>query len=165
MITGTNHPHANRPMRRKTRELIDPESIDALLRSEKIMHLAMSQNDIPFLVPVYFAWDGVALYFHSAHAGSKIEILKLNPEVCFEISSVRGFIAAEEACDFEAHHCTAIGFGRAAFIEDELEKIRALNLIVAHFTKMPFEYPKENLAKTLVIRIDVHSIKCKQHGV
>lgn len=159
-----SHPHMDRPMRRKAREVTDPVVIESVLQSEKLMHLAMSQNDVPFLVPVYFGWDGKALYFHSASAGSKIGILQANPEVCFEISSVAGFIEAEEACDFEARHRTVIGFGRAVFVEDEAEKIRALDLIVAHFTRKHFEYPKENLAKTLVIRIDVHAMKCKQHG-
>ena len=108
-----SHPHVQRPMRRKAREIVDPKQIDQLLRDEKLMHLAMSQNDIPFLVPVYFAWDGSSLYFHSAQSGSKVDILRGNPEVCFEISAVSGFIEAPEACDFEASHRTVVGFGRA----------------------------------------------------
>ncbi|MGC3963642.1 MAG: pyridoxamine 5'-phosphate oxidase family protein [Rhodocyclaceae bacterium] len=158
------HPHLQRPMRRKAREMTDPAQIESVLRQEKLMHLAMSQKEVPFLVPVYFGWDGQSLYFHSANAGSKIEILQANPEVCFEISSVTGFVEAQEACDFEAQHRTVIGFGRAVFIEDEAEKIRALNLIVARFTDQRFEYPKQNLAKTFVIRIDVRAMKGKQHG-
>jgi nitroimidazol reductase NimA-like FMN-containing flavoprotein (pyridoxamine 5'-phosphate oxidase superfamily) len=161
---GATHPHTGRPMRRKAREMTEPAEIESVLQGEMLMHLAMSQNNVPFLVPVYFGWDGQALYFHSANAGSKIDILRANPEVCFEISSVAGFIEAGEACDFEARHRTVIGFGRAVFVEDEAEKIRALDLIVAHFTTQHFEYPKDNLAKTFVIRIDVHSMKGKQHG-
>lgn len=158
------HPHLQRPMRRRVREITDPEQIEKLLQQEKIMHLAMSQNDKPFLVPVYFAWDGEALYFHSASAGSKIEILRSNPHVCFEISSVAGFIEAPLACDFEARHRTLIGFGQVSFIEDPLQKARALKLIVARFTDRQFEFPEENLAKTLVIRIQIQGIKGKQHG-
>jgi len=159
------HPHAQRPMRRKAREVTDPVAISGLLQREKLMHLAMSQNDVPFLVPVYFGWDGTALYFHSATAGSKISILQANPEVCFEVSSVAGFLEADEACDFEARHTTVIGFGRVTFLDDEAAKTQALNLIVARFTTRQFDYPKDNLAKTLVARIDVHAMKCKQHGM
>lgn len=159
------HPHAHRPMRRKAREVTDVAEISGVLQREKLMHLAMSQDNVPFLVPVYFGWDGTALYFHSASAGSKIGILQANPEVCFEISSVDGFIEADEACDFEARHTTVIGFGRVVFLSDEAEKTRALDLIVASFTTKQFAYPKDNLAKTCVARIDVHSLKCKQHGM
>jgi uncharacterized protein len=159
------HPHAHRPMRRKAREVTDFAEISGVLQREKLMHLAMSQNDVPFLVPVYFGWDGAALYFHSATAGSKINILQANPEVCFEVSTVAGFIEADEACDFEARHSTVIGFGRVTFLQDEAEKTRALDLIVARFTPKPFAYPKDNLAKTFVLRIDVHAMKCKQHGL
>ena len=164
MNMPTSHPHAQRPMRRKAREITDPAVIEEILGHQSLMHLAMSLNNTPFLVPVYFAWNGKALYFHSAPAGSKIEILKQNPEVCFEISDVRGVITAPDACDFEARHQTVIGLGRAVFVDDVAEKVDALDRIVAHFSQEKFDYPEDKVAQTTIIRIDVHSMKCKQHG-
>lgn len=151
-------------MRRKDREITDRTEIDAVIRSEKLMHIALVDGDMPFLVPVFYAFDGSALYFHSAQAGSKIDILKRNPNVCFEISVDNGFIESDEACDFEAKHRTVIGIGKALFVEDEAEKIRVLDLIVAHFSDKKFAYPKTNLERTAVIRIDIVSIKGKKHG-
>ena len=75
-----------------------------------------------------------------------------------------GFIENDEACDFEAKHRTVIGVGKAVFVENEAEKIKALDLIVAHFTEKTFEYPKTNLDRTAVIRIDIGSVKGKKHG-
>lgn len=158
------HPHTQRPMRRKTREVTDPAIIDRILSTQSLMHLAMSQNNIPFLVPVYYAWNGKSLYFHSAPTGSKIDILRENPEVCFEISDVRGVIPADDACDFEARHQTVIGFGHACFIDDVVEKVEALDRIVAHFSTGKFDYPEDKVGQTTIIRIDIHSMKCKQHG-
>ena len=126
------HPHG--AMRRKDREIADRAEIDAIIRSAKVMHLALADNNIPFLVPVYYAYDGMALYFHSARAGTKIEIMKRNNNVCFEISVDQGVIESDAACDFEAKHRTVVGFGKAAFIEDEAEKIKALDMIVAQFS-------------------------------
>jgi len=159
------HPHSQRPMRRKAREITDPAVIGEILTKQSLMHLAMSQNNVPFLVPVYFAWNGQSLYFHSAPAGSKIEILKQNPEVCFEISDVRGVIPADDACDFEARHQTVIGFGHVSFVEDIAEKVDALDRIVAHFSTEKFDYPEDKIAQTTILRIDVHSMRCKQHGL
>ncbi len=157
------HPHT--VMRRKDREITDRTEIDAIIRSEKLMHLALVDGDMPFLVPVFYAFDNGALYFHSAQAGTKIEILKRNNNVCFEISVDHGFIESDEACDFEARHRTVIGVGKALFVEDATEKIKALDLIVAHFSEKTFEYPKTNLERTAVIRIDIVSIKGKKHGL
>lgn len=151
-------------MRRKDREITDRAEIEAIMRAAKVMHLALADNNMPFLVPVFFAYDGTALYFHSAPAGTKVEIMKRNNNVCFEMSMDHGVIASEKACDFEARHRTVIGFGKAVFVTDEGEKIRALDSIVAQLSDQKFDYPKANLERTAVIRIDIASVKGKKHG-
>jgi len=156
--------HSHGPMRRKDREITDRAEIDAIIRSTNLMHIALADGDMPFIVPLFYAFDGTALYFHSAQSGTKMEILRRNSNVCFGISIDQGFIESDEACDFEARHRTVIGIGKAVFIEDEAEKIKALDLIVAHFSQKRFEYPKTNLDRTAVIRIDIGSIKGKKHG-
>jgi nitroimidazol reductase NimA-like FMN-containing flavoprotein (pyridoxamine 5'-phosphate oxidase superfamily) len=159
---SAGHPHG--AMRRKDREITDRAEIDAIIRSAKVMHLALSDNNIPFLVPVFYVYDGTSLYFHSARVGTKMEILKRNNTVCFEISIDHGFIEDVQPCDFEAKHRTVIGIGKATLVEDEAEKIKALDQIVAHFSQKKFEYPQANLNRTAVVRIDIESIKGKKHG-
>jgi len=157
------HPHGN--MRRKEREITDRKEIDEIIHLGKVMHLALSDNNLPFLVPVFYTYNGTFIYFHSAKAGTKIDIMKKNNNVCFEISIDHGIIESDIACDFEAKHRTVIGFGKAEFVENEEEKIAALDGIVAQFTDKKFEYPKGNLNATAVIRINILSIKGKKHGI
>jgi uncharacterized protein len=157
------HPHGN--MRRKEREITDRKEIDEIIHLGKVMHLALSDNNLPFLVPVFYTYNGTFIYFHSAKAGTKIDIMKKNNNVCFEISIDHGIIESDIACDFEAKHRTVIGFGKAEFVENEDEKIAALDGIVAQFTDKKFEYPKGNLNATAVIRINILSIKGKKHGI
>lgn len=158
------HPH-HKMMRRQNREITDRVEIDGIIRSERLMRIALVDGDIPFLVPVFYGFNNTSIYFHSARAGTKIEILKRNSNVCFEISIDHGVIEDEMACDFEARHRTVIGLGKAVFVEDMAEKIEALDLIVAQFSDKKFEYPEANLKRTMVIRIDIDSIKGKQYGV
>ena len=160
--TTENHPHDI--MRRKDREITNRTEINEIIASANLMRIALVDGDMPFLVPVFYAFDGSALYFHSAQAGRKIDILKCNNDVCFEISVDNDIIQSEEACDFEAKHRTVIGLGKAFFVEDETDKIKALDLIVEHFTARKFEYPKTNLDRTAVIRIDITSVKGKKYG-
>ncbi len=49
-------------------------------------------------------------------------------------------------------------------MEDEADKIAALNRIVARFTDKAFTYPAGNLKTTAVLRIDIESVKGKKHG-
>jgi len=164
-MTGAATEILARPMRRRSREIVDRTEIDAILHGDKVMHLALAQDNVPFLVPVFYGFDGKALYVHSASAGTKIEILKRNNQVCFEISTGHGVVTADAACDFEAKHRTVIGFGRAVFVDDDAEKVRALDLIVGRFTEAKFDYPAAKLAITTVIRIDIDSIKGKSYGL
>jgi uncharacterized protein len=157
------HPHG--AMRREDREITDRAEIDAILRAGHLMHLALCDQNVPFLVPVFYAYDGTALYFHSAKRGSKIEILKHNNRVCFEISEALGVIPSDQACNFEARHQTVIGHGLASFIEESAEKTAVLDRIVAQFTSATFSYPEANLRATAVIRIDITSLKGKRHGM
>ena len=157
-------PHPHGAMRRKDREITDRKEIDEIIRSEKLMHLAMSENNVPFLVPLFYAYDGNALYFHSAKVGTKIEILKRNSSVCFEISVDHDIINSDVACDFEAKHRTVIGTGKASFVENDSEKKKILDMIVGRFTDKRHEYPQANFSVTTVVRIDIDSVKGKKHG-
>ncbi|MFT4169076.1 MAG: pyridoxamine 5'-phosphate oxidase family protein [Dysgonomonas sp.] len=164
-MEGTTAAHPHGTMRRKEREITDRKEIDQIISLGKVMHLALSDNNLPFLIPVFYAYDGTSLYFHSAKAGTKIDILKRNNNVCFEISVDNGIVESDMACDFEAKHRTVIGFGKAQFLESEDDKIAVLDRIVSQFTDKKFEYPKGNLHATAVIRIDIESIKGKKNGV
>ena len=86
-------------MRRKDREITDRNEIDLILKSAKVMYLALSDGDISSLVPLFYAYDGNALFFHSANAGTKIEILKRNPKVCFSVSIDHSVIESGLACE------------------------------------------------------------------
>jgi nitroimidazol reductase NimA-like FMN-containing flavoprotein (pyridoxamine 5'-phosphate oxidase superfamily) len=156
--------HPQGVMRRKDREITDKNEIDAIIRSGNIMHIALVDGDTPFLVPVFYGFDGESLYFHSAKAGSKIEIMKRNNKVCFEISIDHGIIEDTSPCDFEAKHRTVIGLGKAIIVDNDIEKVKALDLVVAGITSKRFEYPVANLNRTAIFRIDIESIKGKKHG-
>ncbi|NTW83901.1 MAG: pyridoxamine 5'-phosphate oxidase family protein [Chlorobiaceae bacterium] len=151
-------------MRRKEREITSREEIDGILGSTTVMNLALCDNNVPFLVPVFFAYDGTALYFHSAFKGTKMEIISRNNAVCFEVSVDQGVIESDMACDFEAKHRTVIGFGKAVLVEEMAEKVKVLDMIVARFTERKFPYPQGSLDNTAVVRIEIESIKGKKHG-
>jgi len=154
-----------RPIRRKEREIKDRAEIDTILKAGNVLYLALADNNVPFVVPLNYAFDGTAVYFHSARAGTKIEILKRNPLVSFTVSLDQEILPdPDNACDFETKHRTVVGHGRAVFVEDEADKRTALDLIVAQFTDRKFDYPETTLRNTTVVRIELETIKGKKHG-
>lgn len=160
---GDGHPHG--AMRREDRAIQDPAQLKQILAAGHLMHLAMASGDEPFLLPLFYAYDGEALYFHSAKGGTKMDLLARNPKVCFCISDYQGVIPDAQACNFEARHRTVIGQGICRLVEDPQQKVAALDRIVARFTPQSFHYPQANLTATRVVRIDIVAMKGKQHGM
>lgn len=156
------HPHGE--MRRDEREITDPADIDAILTQERVMYIALSSDNVPFVLPVFYVWNGTSLYFHSARSGSKIAIMKKNPAICFAISHYGGVVEDALACNYEARHRTVIGTGQVHFVQDDAEKIAMLHQLMAGFSDKTFTFPSANLTATQVIRIDIASMKGKQHG-
>jgi uncharacterized protein len=68
------------------RELSRKESSDLLARS-RLGRLACVRESMPYIVPVYFAYDDDYLYSFSTF-GQKIEWMRVNPNVCVEVDEV-----------------------------------------------------------------------------
>jgi nitroimidazol reductase NimA-like FMN-containing flavoprotein (pyridoxamine 5'-phosphate oxidase superfamily) len=61
----------------------------AALASSSFGRLACSLNDQPYIVPLYFAYE--AGYFYAmATLGQKIEWMRENPKVCFQVDQIEG---------------------------------------------------------------------------
>jgi nitroimidazol reductase NimA-like FMN-containing flavoprotein (pyridoxamine 5'-phosphate oxidase superfamily) len=66
---------------------LDAGQIDQVLRSEVVGRIGCHANGQTYVVPVFYTYDGTYIYGHS-HDGMKIRMLRLNPEVCFEVDHV-----------------------------------------------------------------------------
>lgn len=50
-------------------------------------HMACSRNDRPYVVPVYYAYDGVDVFIYTT-AGMKSEMIDANPNVCLQVEEI-----------------------------------------------------------------------------
>jgi nitroimidazol reductase NimA-like FMN-containing flavoprotein (pyridoxamine 5'-phosphate oxidase superfamily) len=63
----------------------------------------------------------------------KIEILRANPCVCFEVDEHIATTTASATCDYDTAYRSVIAFGRARILTALKEKTTALKLIVAKY--------------------------------
>ena len=68
---------------------LTPEEIDEMLRSEAIGRIGCYAFGRPYVVPITFAYDGVAVYGHSRE-GLKLRMMRSHPSVCFEVDRMEG---------------------------------------------------------------------------
>lgn len=152
-------------MRRKDKEVIDQTIINGLFATAEVCRLAMVDNGEPYIVPLNYGYRDHALYFHSAAAGRKLDILKRNPTVCFEIETLATIIKHAEPCHWGTKARSLIGYGRVEIIADPLEKKRGLDIIMAHHGQTePNMYDERQLRAVVILKLMVESVTCKQLG-
>lgn len=152
-------------MRRKDREVTDPKSIQAIVDSCKVFRVAMSAQGMPYIVPLNFGYsclDGrYEFYFHCAHQGKKLDILKQNSAVCFEMDTAHQLVEGDSACSYSFK--SVVGTGNAAIITGSKEKTSALQRIMKHQTGKDFSFSKQQLESVTVCKITATEICAKQH--
>jgi uncharacterized protein len=151
-------------MRRNEKEIKDPAALRAVIQQSTVCRVGLSDGNRPYIVPLCFGYEEGFLYFHAAHEGQKIEIIKKNSCVCFEFEANAAVVEEQQACDWGMRYQSVIGFGTAVFLEDVEEKRRALEIIMRQYSKRSFSFPEQALAGTTVIRVAIESMTGKQAG-
>jgi nitroimidazol reductase NimA-like FMN-containing flavoprotein (pyridoxamine 5'-phosphate oxidase superfamily) len=152
-------------MRRKEKEITDAGIINDLLATATICRLAMVDHGEPYLLPLNYGCRDNTLYIHSAAAGRKIEILRRQNRVCFEIESESSIIKHPEPCHWGAKARSLIGYGCVEIVTDREEKQRGLDIIMAHYGKTgPNVYDEKQLRAVVILKISIESVTCKQLG-
>lgn len=148
-------------MRHRTKtHLLSQEQIEALLKRANVGRLGcMNQNGYPYVVPMHFVYLKQKIYMHGLPKGQKIEILKLNPKVCFEIDEMISLLdrGVENPCDVNTEFNSIIVQGNAKIVDNFDEKKEVLSKIVEKFTPhlMDKTISENMIHGTTVIRIDI----------
>jgi uncharacterized protein len=124
----------------------------------------LCEDNRPYVVPLCYGYKDNALYIHCGPEGKKLEIIRKNNNVCFEVDIDHEIIKAEQACKWSFKYKSVIGFGKAFLIDDIEGKRRALDVIMRQFSTNTFDYPEEIIRKTTVIKVEIESMTGKQSG-
>jgi nitroimidazol reductase NimA-like FMN-containing flavoprotein (pyridoxamine 5'-phosphate oxidase superfamily) len=152
-------------MRRKDKEIRDKAIIEQLLSGSDICRIALIDGNRPYIVPLNYGYDGSTLYFHSASTGKKMDILKQNNKVCFEIEYDSEIIRDEVPCEWTAKYRSLIGYGTIEFITGYEEKKKGLDVIMAHYGKTGVNTYKDNHIESIIIlKLNIEEISGKQSG-
>ena len=146
-------------MRRKDREVTDIKGIEEILSMCKTCHVAMVDDGKPYIVPLSYGYriiDGsvLELFFHSAFEGRKLDILRKDANVCFEISYEGEPVNSEDPCNAGYYYASLIGFGTVEFIEDSVEqKCEALSIMFKQQTDRDVQFNDAQAGTVCVFKI------------
>lgn len=153
-------------MRRKDREIKAKIDIESIIIKADVCRLALVDGNIPYIVAMNFGYkpgNPDCLYFHCAPEGRKIDIIRRNNFVCFQMDIDHELVLANKACGYSMKFKSVVGYGKMFEVEDKNEKIEALNYIMNQYTgKNNFEYEDKMLNVTKILRLEISEISGKQ---
>jgi len=149
-------------MRKKEREINDKEEIEAILKKATVMRIALANGDMPYIVPVAFGYKAGVIYFHSSRKGMKMDIIRKNNNICFEVETDVALVEGEKPCNFNFEYRSVIGFGTAHILESDEEKRKGFDIIMTHYADPPFEYKPQGLKAACVVKIGIDGMKGKK---
>lgn len=118
----------------------------------------MIDGDMPYVVPLSYGYevqgDALVVYFHCAKAGRKIDILKKNPQICFEMCNEgKPVYAKETPCNSGYYYSSVIGVGKAEFVDDVQEKCHALTLLMKRQADMDIAFNEAQANSVCVFKV------------
>ena len=154
-------------MRRKDRQVTDKEEIVSILHKADACRIAFAVNNMPYIVCMNYGyeWEGEypVLYFHCAREGRKLELMKENNYVCFQLDTDHELEYIHEKIYCTMHYASIVGMGYLEIVEGESERKKGMDLIMLHHDHpLPDKYPEPSMNRTTMLRLRVTELAAKK---
>lgn len=151
---------------RRELQITDLNEIISILDKSKIVHLGLAQGDEAYVVPMNYGYvmegEKLTLYLHGAREGRKIDLMRANPKVFFEMECDLQPFEGKTACHYGIAYASVMGRGTAEIVEDMEEKKKGLSVLMKTQTEKDFVFNDKMAAVVAIIRIDVTEYTAKR---
>jgi hypothetical protein len=146
-------------MRRNEREVTDIGVIEEIIRKADVCRIAFANGNIPYIVTMNFGYTAspeLRLYFHCANEGRKLEMIRQNNFICFEMDTDHEIYTGINGCDWGMKYSSIVGNGNISIVTETEAKKAGLNCIMKHYGgEREYIYDEKVLRKTTVLRLDI----------
>ena len=152
-------------MTKRERQVTDPAQILHILDTGKVLHLGLAVDNEPYVVPMNYGYTmengKLTMYLHSATRGKKLDMIRCNSKVFFEIDCDLMPFEGDVACQYGLVYSSIMGKGTAHIVEDVEEKMKAMSILMKTQTEKDFTFNERLVSIVSVIRIDVDAYTAK----
>lgn len=156
-------------MTRREHEITDRNQITQILDKCKIVHLAFVDNGQPYLIPMNYCYTikngDLTLYVHAAADCYKLDVIRRNPSVSFEMECDIEPFEGRVACQYGVSYSAIFGRGTAEIVNDVPEKEHALSLLMKAQTGKDFTFNEKMVSIVSVIKIHVSEYIAKHRPI
>ena len=156
-------------MTKRERQITDEAQITAILDAGKVLHLGLAVDNEPYVVPMNYGYTRengkLVMYLHSAVRGRKLDMIRANPKVFFEIDCDLVPFESELPCQYGLSYSSVMGKGVAHIVDDVEEKKKAMSILMKTQTGKDFTFEDRLVSIVAVIRIDVEAYTAKHRPI
>lgn len=154
-------------MRKMNKKITDPAVVINLLNTCHTGRLGtVGRDGRPMVKPLNFAYHEGRIYFHCAQEGEKLDDIRRNNQVCFEVDLPVAYVkgTAENPCRAQYFYRSVIVLGRAIIVDDRVERLLALDSLMSKYQPEGGygPYPEDKLALACIVRIDIEELSGKE---
>ena len=151
-------------MRRKNKEIQEKAILLEILSKAHICRVAFFDDEYPYIVPMNYGYNDGCLYFHGAPEGRKLDLLRKNNKVGFEIELEHEIIKDDLSCKWTTKYRSIIGTGIMEIVTENEEKTAGLDYLMVQHGKTDNTYNKHMVNFIVVLKLKIESMSGKQSG-
>jgi uncharacterized protein len=153
-------------VRQVKKEIRDRAILIGLLQTSHVGRLGtIGKGGYPMVKPLNFSYYEGKIYFHSAQEGEKIDDIKRDNRICFEVDQPIALVKSRGTpCKAGYLYQSVIVKGRAHIVADSAERLAALSQLMEKYQPEGGygEFSEEKRSITAIVRIDIEEITGKE---
>ena len=134
---------------------ISKEDSQEILREGFYGRLATAVDGKPYIVPVNYAYVAEKIFIHCNIKGRKLDNIRSNPNVCFEVSEPHKLYKDRKPCNFGVRFSSVLVFGSAEIVEEPAMKAMGVRAIIEKYAG---DMPVDEISQAQLNSIEVIAI-------
>lgn len=164
-MTDFTRTDRNRIKRLPKRGHYDRETIHRILDEALICHVAFVEKRQPYVIPINFARVEDRIVLHGAKASRLLKHIEAGHPICVEVTIVDGLVLARSVFNHSVNYRSVVVFGKGRLIEDQQEKLAALQAVTEHLIPGRWQEARlpnrKELNATRVVSINIDEASAK----
>jgi uncharacterized protein len=114
------------------RAVYEKEAILQILKEGLVCHISYVHEGQPFTIPHLYGVKDEKIYIHGSVGSFMLRALKTEIDLCFSVTLIDGLVLARSAFHHSVNYRSVVLFGKAKIVEEEAEKMEALETLTDH---------------------------------
>lgn len=155
----------NKIIRGNKREMNDEESVYSILDSGFLCHVAFQYQNQTMMIPTSYGRKDNCLYLHGSIKNFMLNQILDGQTICISVSHLDGIVLAKTLFNTSLNYRSAVLFGTAVLVEDEIERLEGMRIITENIIKGRWDEveigTEAELKSTIVLKFTIENASAK----